>query len=84
MLVPVAQALREAATQGFAHSDEALLPGVAASPHSSRRLSNSIASPTGVPVAESDLSRALTNEAIAYYQVASEAYKRGDLKRSGR
>lgn len=39
---------------------------------------------TGAPVAESDLTRSLTEEAIAYYQVASEAYKRGDLKRAAR
>ena len=39
---------------------------------------------TGAPVPDSDLTRALTDEAIAYYQVASEAYKRGDLKRVGR
>jgi hypothetical protein len=35
---------------------------------------------TGKPVPDDDLSRELTEEAIAYYQVASEAFKRGDLK----
>jgi phosphoglycerol transferase MdoB-like AlkP superfamily enzyme len=35
---------------------------------------------TGKPVPDDDLSRELTDEAIAYYQVASEAFKRGDLK----
>ncbi|MBL0088585.1 MAG: LTA synthase family protein [Ideonella sp.] len=35
---------------------------------------------TGQPAPEDALSRELTEEAIAYYQVASEAYKRGDLK----
>ncbi|WP_088282574.1 LTA synthase family protein [Ideonella sp. A 288] len=35
---------------------------------------------TGAPMPDDALSRELTQEAIAYYQVASEAYKRGDLK----
>ena len=35
---------------------------------------------TGKPVADDELSRSLTEEAIAYYQIAADAFKRGDLK----
>ena len=35
---------------------------------------------TGKPAPDDDLSRALTEEAISYYQLASEAYRRGDMK----
>jgi phosphoglycerol transferase MdoB-like AlkP superfamily enzyme len=35
---------------------------------------------TGKPVADDELSRSLTEEAIAYYQIAADAFKRGELK----
>jgi phosphoglycerol transferase MdoB-like AlkP superfamily enzyme len=35
----------------------------------------------GKPVPNDELSKALTEEAIAYYQIASEAFKRGELKK---
>jgi len=36
---------------------------------------------SGKPVPDDELSKALTEEAIAYYQIASEAFKRGELKK---
>lgn len=39
---------------------------------------------TGMPRPMDDLARELLTEAISYYQVASEAYQRGDLKLSSR
>jgi hypothetical protein len=35
---------------------------------------------SGKPAPDDDLSRELTDEAISYYQLASEAYRRGDMK----